>query len=121
MNWQNDDFELFIRRILIALNYVKFWDKNSFTMSIKKILNIFFNISIVTLSFFLILSIAVDIKNSHDLSSFAKLDPLCFHLIGFSKWITGMLKIDDIEDLVLRMKRCHKLCLNYNENDTGIH
>ncbi|KAH0567448.1 hypothetical protein KQX54_010057 [Cotesia glomerata] len=73
--------------------------------------------NLITLSFFLILSIAVDIKNSHDLSSFAKLDPLCFHLIGFSKWITGLFHLNEIKDLVLRMKRCHKLCLNYNESE----
>ncbi|XP_074102672.1 odorant receptor 13a-like [Cotesia typhae] len=73
---------------------------------------------LITLSFFLILSIVVDIKNSHDLSSFAKLDPLCFHLIGFSKWITGLFHLNEIKDLVLRMKRCHKLCLNYNESET---
>ncbi|XP_034949614.1 odorant receptor 67c-like [Chelonus insularis] len=68
----------------------------------------------------LILSEVAELKNSHDLSSFATtINPVFFHLLGSVKFFDSILKISDIEDLLNRMRRCHQICLTININIIG--
>ncbi|XP_044583472.1 uncharacterized protein LOC123264296 isoform X2 [Cotesia glomerata] len=75
----------------------------------------------LTLSILLIISETVDIKNSYDLtSSAAHINPICFHLNGLLKWCFGLIKLNDIEEILAKMKRCHRLCLNYTDSEKEI-
>ncbi|XP_074102673.1 uncharacterized protein LOC141529855 [Cotesia typhae] len=120
MNWKNSslDYEQFIDNILNAIGHIKFWKKNSTLSRTKNLINIFLNIILLTLSSLLVISETIAIKNSYDLTSFAaNLNPVLFHSIGLFKWIFMIIKMNDIEDILVRMKRCHRICLTYNETE----
>ncbi|XP_057326619.1 odorant receptor 2a-like isoform X2 [Microplitis mediator] len=112
------DFEKFVDNIFNAITHIKFWKKNVSLTFTKNVINIFLNIVLLTLSSLLVISETIDIHNSYDLTSFAgHLNPVLFHSIGLFKWIFIIMKMNDIEDILLKMKRCHSICLAYHENE----
>ncbi|XP_057321809.1 uncharacterized protein LOC130665439 [Microplitis mediator] len=124
MNWKNTsmDFEKFVDNIFSTISYIKFWKKYSSLTFSKNIINICLNISLLTLSSLLVMSETIDIYNSYDLTSFAAhLNPVLFHSHGLFKWIFLIMNMNDIEDILLKMKRCHRYCLKYNENEEELY
>lgn len=113
------DFENFVDSLHNFFIHVEFW-KNNATSVGQKLFDIILNVSMLTLSILLIISETIDIKNSYDLPSFAAhINPICFHLNGLLKWCFGLMKLNDVENLLVRMKRCHRICLDYIEDKKG--
>lgn len=113
------EFENFVDDLHNFLSHVKFW-KNSAATGGQRLFDISVNVTMLTLSILLIISETVDIKNSYDLtSSAAHINPICFHLNGLLKWCFGLIKLNDIEEILAKMKRCHRLCLNYTDSEKG--
>ncbi|XP_044583474.1 uncharacterized protein LOC123264296 isoform X3 [Cotesia glomerata] len=114
------EFEIFVDDLHSFLSHVKFWKNSAATVS-QRIFDISVNVTMLTLSILLIISETVDIKNSYDLtSSAAHINPICFHLNGLLKWCFGLIKLNDIEEILAKMKRCHRLCLNYTDSEKEI-
>lgn len=112
--------EIYGPRITILLNDVKLLKNKELSYG-RKILGICVTGMLLSLSFLLIISETIDIKNSHDLPSFAAhINPIAFHLVGALKWICGIMRVNVVENLIRRMKRCHELALMLNDYDKGM-
>lgn len=83
-----------------------------------KILTDFIIFILLTLNFLILTSETIDIKNCYDLPCFAThMNPICYHLIGVLKWLFGIVKVNDVEILMGRLKYCHELSLTIHQND----
>lgn len=114
------DFEEFIDSIFNAITYSKFWKKNSLSFD-KAIVNTALNVTLLTLIVLLCASEAIGAKDTDNLTSFGVCTcQFLFHSAGLCKWVIIILKSDDVKDILIRIKRCHEICLSYNKTQKGI-
>ncbi|CAD6208322.1 GSCOCT00003330001.2-RA-CDS, partial [Cotesia congregata] len=109
------DFEDFIDRIFNAITYLKFWKKNFSSLN-KDIVNTALNITLLTLAVLICASEAIGIIGTNNLTSFGVCTcQFLYHFSGLCKWVIMILKLDDVKNILIRIKRCHEICLSYIE------
>nr|QNL14946.1 olfactory receptor 2 [Aulacocentrum confusum] len=114
---QEFDFKIYGPIVFSLLSSVKIL-KNSKFSSGRKILNTCISGILVTMALLLVVSEMFSFNYVHDMHSFAAvLCPICFHVLGTFKWISSMMRTNDLQGLMNMMKNCHKYCLRIDESD----
>lgn len=114
------DFKIFSPKFFILLSSLKILRNDEVTYC-RKLLDTIVTTLFISLSLLLIISQIFDMKNIIDLASFVEhMNPIFFHLLGSYKWISSIMRFNDIEELIDKIKHCHKLSLNIiNDYDKG--
>ncbi|KAK0160782.1 hypothetical protein PV328_008151 [Microctonus aethiopoides] len=111
------DFSLYGTYVSIILSDAKMLTNNS-QSTIRKFFGTFMTGLFLTLGVILIFSEMLDINNCYDLSTFAtRMNPICYHLCGTTKWIHATMKVDEIDKIIRRVKRCQLISMKLNESD----
>ncbi|XP_015121343.1 odorant receptor 13a [Diachasma alloeum] len=110
-------FKAFVSHVFVTLSHLKIL-KNSNSSKSTKIIDTCGTTCLLMLNFLLVVSEAIDVKNSYDLPSFAaRFNPLLFHLLGLIKWTYCLTHLADIEKLIVNMELCHEMCQKIDSND----
>ncbi|XP_063974760.1 uncharacterized protein LOC135161262 isoform X2 [Diachasmimorpha longicaudata] len=110
-------FNVFASYVFVALSHLKIF-KNTHSSWTTRIIDTCITTSLLTATFLLIVSEAIDVQNSYDLPSFAaRFNPLLFHLLGFVKWTYCLTHHAEIEQLIISVELCHAMGQKIDRTD----
>nr|QNL15019.1 olfactory receptor 75 [Aulacocentrum confusum] len=113
------DFQIYGPRVFTLLSGAMILENNHITKC-RKLLSLFITGSCIVMGLALITTEILDTKHIYDLQSFAeRLNPIFFHILGIYKWISAIMKFDDLQVLINMIKNSHKHFSRIDEDDKG--